>query len=44
MEYGPNYSAHWILQLASVKRVEVAIGSAVAISEGNLVEKSNIWY
>ena len=28
------------LNCASVKRVEVAIGSAVAISEGNLVEKA----
>ena len=27
-----KYSAHWILRLASVKGVEVAIDSAVAIS------------
>ena len=35
-----KYNAHWIW-LAAVKAVEVAIASAVAIFEGNLVEKSN---
>ena len=37
-----TYSARWVLRLPSVRGVEVAKPSAAAISEGNLVEKSNI--